>query len=314
MSIKKQVIVLQDLGVSKEYFLELASAAGLPYEFIWDDWQHGKTSENVEGILTIRVKANKQLLDHFPNLKFIAVPFTGYDHVDLDLCRERNIAVFNVPAYSTDSVAELTIGLIISLLREIPRGDTIVRSDGWDLGPTGSELKGKCVGIIGTGAIGLRVAELFKAFGCPLLGWSHTKRDEFQKLGGKYVATLEELCATADIISVHVPLNKDTVGLLDEKQFAVMKPTAYVINTSRGPIINQKVLTKALETKQIAGAAVDVYEVEPVPADDPLLKTTNSVLTPHIAYKTNEALKRRAQVTVENIKGFIEGKEQNKVI
>ncbi|MBE9468595.1 MAG: hydroxyacid dehydrogenase [Bacteroidetes bacterium] len=310
--IKKQLLILQDLGVTKQNFEELSLKINLPFEFINDKCSDILSPEMLEGIITVKEKVDAKLLNNFPNIKFVAVAFTGYDCVDLDLCREKNIAVFNVPAYSTNSVAELAIGLTISLLREIPATNNIIRSGKWNY-RAGTELSGKSIGIVGTGAIGIRVAEIFSVLGCDIYGWSRTEQKEFTNLGGKYIPDLETLCSKVDILSIHVPLTSATKNLINKKHFELMKPTAFLINTARGPIVNQNDLTIALQNKTISGAAIDVYDNEPVAPDDMLLKTTNSILTPHIAYKTNEALKRRIEITFNNIKNFLKGNNENRV-
>jgi phosphoglycerate dehydrogenase-like enzyme len=262
----------------------------------------------------VKKKLGSAELSEFLKLKMIAVAFTGYDSVDLNYCKENNIAVCNVPAYSTNSVAELAVGQAISLFREIPKGNEIIRNGGWDIGRPGIELSGKTVGICGTGAIGLRTAQLFKAFGCEIKGWSRTRRKEFIDLGGKYVDTLEELCSISDILSIHVPSNSDTKALIGKKQLAMMKQSAYLINTARGLVVDEQALYESLSQKKIAGAALDVFSVEPIESDNPFLKLDNVILTPHIAFKTCEALKRRSEITKNNIISFESGLKENRVI
>ena len=243
----------------------------------------------------------------------IAVAFTGYDSVDLEYCSSKNIAVYNVPSYSTNSVAELAITLAISLLREIPKGNEVIRKGQWDLGRPGIELSGKTVGICGTGAIGIRAAEIFRVLGCKIIGWSRTERREFTELGGKYVSSLEQLCADSDIVSIHVPANSETKALIGQEQLNKMKSSAYLINTARGPIVDENALIETLTNRKIAGAGLDVYSIEPISPENQLLKLDNVILTPHIAFKTVEALKRRAVVTINNINNFSKGISTNKV-
>lgn len=266
----------------------------------------------VEVIINVKKRIDAAMIKRFPNLKMIAVAFTGFDSVDLDACRQMGIAVYNVPAYSTHSVAELALGMSIALLREIPRGNQQIRQNQWNMAP-GKELYGKTIGILGTGKIGLASANLFKAFGCNLLGWSRTEKEEFKALGGKYVPELEELFAKADIISIHVPYNKDTEGLVGEPELKSMKKTAFLVNTARGAIVDEEALDKVLKHKEIAGAALDVFSIEPIPADHPFLALDNTILTPHIAFKTEEALERRAEVTLQNIADFLNGRTGNRV-
>lgn len=304
----KKILLLQDFGIPQEKFDNLVSSTGVNYEFI----KAIGNPEEIEGIITIKTKVNEELLNKLPNVKFIAVAFTGYDCVDLDEARKRNIAVMNVPTYATDCTAELAVGLALSLLREIHTGDQITRTAGWELRP-GHELSGKTVGIIGTGKIGIRTAELFKAFKCNIIGWSKSEKEDFKKLGGIYKQNIEDVFKEADIISIHLLLNDSTKGIIDSKLFSLMKKSSYFINVSRGPIVNTNDLAQVLTDGLIVGAAIDVYDEEPILQTNPLLKAPNTILTPHIAYKTEESLIRRAEITIQNIKSLIDGNPQNLV-
>ena len=307
MNNKKQILVLEDLGIPQINFEKLTTDAKLPFDIIWND----KESSNVEGIITVKTKVDQQLIEKHPNLKFIAVAFTGYDCVDLDVCQQKNISVFNVPSYSTKSVAELAVGLAISLLREIPKATTIVQSGKWNLKP-GFELSEKKIGILGTGEIGITTAKYFKTFGCEIIGWSRSEREEFKKYG-TYTNDLTEFFSSVDIVSIHLPLNEKTKGIVGEKELSSMKSTAYIINAARGPIIDKNVLYEILKEEKIAGAAIDVFDQEPLESTSPFLQLSNIILTPHIAYKTVEALNRRAQITIDNIVHFVKGVSINKV-
>lgn len=307
-----QILILQDLGIEATDFESNLIQNKLSLQPIWGIKSSQLIPEKIAIIITIKEKVDETLLKQFPNTQLIAVAFTGYDVVDISYCSQNHISVCNVPSYATDAVAELTIGLTISLLRDIPKTDHLIRNGGWNF-RAGQELKGKTIGIVGTGSIGLRVAEIFKVFGCELMGWSRTKNPDFIKLGGIYVDHIDALCAKVDILSIHTPLNESTKNLIDVAQLKLMKPSAFLINTARGPIVNQEALTKALNDHIIAGAAIDVFDEEPVPQDLALLKTTHSILTPHIAYKTQEALQRRAAITIENIRQFLTGNPINKV-
>ena len=305
------LLFLQKLGVEPQVIKDLVTEAGLPWVPVWEDWQRVEAPEEVCGIVTVQAAVSEEILDCFPNVRVITVAFTGYDVLDLEACRRRNIAVYNVPGYSTDSVAELTLALAINLLREIPRLDHGIREGGWKPADHGTELAGRTVGILGTGAIGLRVAELFTACRCRLIGWSRTPRTEFTDLGGTYVG-LDEVFTQADVVSVHVQLNEETRGLVGERQLGLMKPGACLINTARGAVVDQAALTRALEQGRIR-AALDVLDEEPPAADDPLRRVEHTVLTPHIAFQTHEALYRRARITVENIRAFLDGSGRNRV-
>lgn len=310
MSQRKQILIIDELGTSKSKFEENARDLNLDYEIVWEE--HRATTDKVEVIVTVLKKIGKEYLETFPNLKMIAVAFTGYDSVDMEYCREQGIAVFNVPKYSTNSVVELTLGLTIAVLREITYGNKIIRNEGWSFKP-GIELHGKTIGIMGTGEIGIATAHIFKAFGCNLIGWSRSENDEFKTLGGRYVSDKQTFFALSDVVSIHLPLNNKTKGMITEKELSAMKRTSILINTARGPIINELDLITALEQKKIAGAGLDVFAQEPINNSNRLLKLDNVVLTPHVAYKTEEALNRRMEVTVKNISDFLQNKNSNRV-
>jgi D-3-phosphoglycerate dehydrogenase len=244
----------------------------------------------------------------------VSVAFTGFDRVDLDLCRGRGIAVYNVPDYSTDSVAELTLGLALALCRNIPIADSQVRDGHWVMDGPGSELAGKKVGILGTGSIGLRVAELYAAFKCRIVGWSRTRREAFICLGGEYRDSVTDVCSGCDLLSVHLPLNSDTNGIIGSRELTVMPKHAYLINTARAAVVDSIALAEALKAKRIAGAAIDVFDTEPVSPHNPLLKLSTILLTPHIGYFTSEALVRRAEIAVSNIQRFLSGDSLNRVL
>lgn len=307
---QKQILIIDDLLTPQENFENSAEKANLNYEIVWDE--KAATPHKVEVIVTVLKKLGKEYLQQFPNLKMIAVAFTGYDSVDMEYCKEHGIAIYNVPKYSTNSVVELAIGLTIAVLREITFGNDIIRNKKWSFKP-GIELFGKTVGIMGTGEIGVATAKIFKAFGCEVIGWSRSENEAFKTLGAKYIADKQEFFAAADIVSVHLPLNKDTKGIIGKKELAAMKMTAVLVNTARGAIVNEGELIAALEQNKITGAGLDVFEKEPVDSNNRLLKLDNVVLTPHVAYKTEEALNRRMEVTVKNIADFRDNNKGNRV-
>ncbi len=314
---QKVAVVLQELGISRAAVERLANESALPYRLVWQDEcseEKNGTAEpdDVAALITINKPIDQAVLDRYPNVKMVAVAFTGYDCVDAVCCRDRGIAVCNVPDYSTDSVAELTVGLAISLLREIPRGHAVVQGDSWDLGCAGTELARKRVGVIGTGRIGLRVASLFKAFRCEVVGWSRSRREEFAALGGEYVSW-EEAFATSDIVTLHIPLNEETRNLVGKRELEWMKLGACLINTARGPVLDQATLLAALDANRIR-AAIDVFDSEPLSVGDAMRTAPNTVLTPHIAYKTEEALTRRAAITIQNLLAFAQGENGHRVI
>lgn len=256
---------------------------------------------------------NETVIAGAPHLSFIAVAFTGVDHIAIDACRERNIAVANAAGYGTQAVAELTIGLSLSLLRSILPLDSATRDGKTRAGYAQHELSGKTVGIVGTGAIGQRVAELALAFDCNVVAYNRSKHQSLINRGVRYVE-LPELLNVSDIVSLHVPLTDETRGLIGKNQFNRMKKSAIIINTARGPIIDNVALAEALKNNDIAGAGIDVFDGEPpLNQTDPLLQAPNAIVTPHIGFATTEALQRRAVITMKNIENWLNDTPQNLV-
>ena len=245
------------------------------------------------------------------SLKMLAVAFTGIDHVGLDACREKGVTVCNCAGYSDTCVAEQVIGMTISLLRFLPSGDAAVRAQGTSAGLMGSEICGKTVGIIGCGRIGLMTAKLFQAFGAHVIAYARHERDEVKAAGITYT-DLETLLKTSDIISLHTPNNAETKGMIGKEQIAMMRPDAVFINCARGPIVDNVALADALNEDRLAGAAIDVYDMEPpIPADYPLQHAKNALLTPHVAFLTKEAMVRRAKIEFGNVQAYLAGKPEN---
>lgn len=238
----------------------------------------------------------------------ICVAFTGVDLVDVDYCRERGIRVCNCAGYSTVAVADLVFGFVIDLARNILACDQTVRQEGTKQGLVGFELEGKNFGVIGAGAIGTRVLKIAQAFGCNTYAYNRTPK----QIEGVTFVELDELLKTCDIISVHVPQTPSTVGMIGKEQFAIMKDTALFINTARGPIVDSAALAEALNSGKIAGAAVDVFEMEPpVPQDHVLFQARNLIATPHVAFASEQAFEKRAVIVAENIKKWMDGEPQN---
>ncbi len=254
----------------------------------------------------------EKVIKELPQLKMLAVAFTGTDHVAMDACRRQRITVSNASGYSTVNVAELTIGLIIDLLRNVTRLDPVTRSGGTRAGFAGYDLAGKTVGIIGTGEIGLRVAKLLSCFDTDVIGYSRTKRSEARKYLN--YADIDTLLERSDIITLHVPLSPETRGFIDAQKLDRMKKGSFLVNCARGPIVNTKDLAAALQNGPLAGAALDVFDTEPpLQKDNPLFSLENVIFTPHIAYATHEAFSRRLRIVEQNITGFLEGKPVNVV-
>lgn len=252
-----------------------------------------------------------EVIERLENTKFINVAFTGFDHVNSKASKDKGIAIANASGYATTAVAELALGLTLDLFRAITKGNDDIRNANFPGPFQGREIKGKTVGIVGTGHIGLETAKLFKAFGANLIGYNRSEKQEAKDLGVELVE-LDELLQRADIVSVHLPLNDETRHLLNKDKLSLMKDSAVIINVARGPIIDDAALADLLNEGKIAGAGIDVFDCEPpLPADYPLLSAKNAILTPHVGFLSDEAMELRAQIAFENTKAFIDGKPQN---
>jgi len=247
------------------------------------------------------------------NLKMIAVWGTGYDHVPLEAAKKKGVVVTNVPGYAAESVAEHSFALMLSVIRKIPQANNYVKSGHWRRGDfKGFELKGKTIGIIGTGAIGAYVAKLAHCFGMKVIAFTgHPSAEKAKELGLEYVS-LEGLLKRSDIVTIHTPLTPNTKGMLGKKEFGLVKKGAILINTARAGIIEQKHLIEALESGRLAGAGLDMLEKEP-PEDGPLRRMENIIITPHCGSYTDDAIRRCTDGCIENIERFLEGKTQNVV-
>lgn len=253
-----------------------------------------------------------EVLDACPRLKFVDIAFTGVDHVAMGALRARNIAASNASGYSNEAVAELGVAMALGLSRNIPQVEARARTGGTKEGLVGGELRGKTVGIVGLGKIGRRSAELYHAFGCEVLASSRSTHPDCPE----YVTevTLPELLGRSDIVVLHCPLNDSTRGLIDREALALMKPTAMLINLARGPVVVSQDLADALNSGVIAGAGIDVFDIEPpLPADEPLLHAKNTILTPHVAFATRESMSLRAGIVFDNLRAWMSGEQINKV-
>lgn len=244
-------------------------------------------------------------------LKMISVAFTGIDHVGTGACKEKDVLVCNAAGYSDQTVAELVIGVAIDAYRRIPAADRRVREGGTSAGLCGRELNGKTIGIVGLGKIGLQTARLFQAFGCKVVAYNRSRSKEAEDAGICYLP-LEDVLKESDILSVHLPLNVQTRGFIDAQKLSLMKKDAVLINCARGPVVDTAALAEALNEERLGGACVDVFDCEPpIPQDNPLLSAKNVILTPHIAYLSEESMLRRAQIVFRNVFDYLEGKPSN---
>ncbi len=245
------------------------------------------------------------------NLKLLNVAFTGIDHIDLAACREMGVTVCNAAGYSTQCVAEMALGLAIACLRFVPQCDKAARTGGVGAPLRGREIAGRTVGIVGTGAIGSRTAKLFLAFGARVIAYSRTEKPELAALGVEYVS-LETLMRESDLVSLHVPSNAQTRGLISRALLESMKPTAVLINTARGAVVDNAALADCLNAGKLSAAGIDVFDMEPpIPQDYPLLHAKNTVLAPHVAFATDESMLRRAEIVFRNVDAFLAGKPEN---
>ncbi|MDY3006144.1 NAD(P)-dependent oxidoreductase [Anaerococcus porci] len=291
---------LEELGHEFEYFKESAKS----------DDEIIKRLENSEVAMITNNKFSRNVIEN-TNLKLIDVAFTGVDHVDLKACDENNIIVENASGYSDDSVAELVIGLIISVMRKFDLNKKNMYEDE-NNNLLGQVIKGKKVGVVGTGKIGLRVIELLKAFGAEILAYNRSEKDKAKKLGAKYVS-LEELLKESDIVTIHLPQNDETIGFIGQKELDLMKDKSILINCARGPIVDNNYLAKLLNEDKLR-AGIDVFDMEPpIDKNYPLRNAKNAVLTNHIAFFTQEAMNIRCDIVFDNLYKFLNGEISNRV-
>ena len=277
-----------------------------------------KRVSNAEIILTNKALVNKDVIDAAPNLKYIGVMATGYNVVDITEAHKRNIIVTNVPSYSTASVAQLTFAFILELAnhtslyaQSVKNGDWVRSKDfSYHLKPI-KELQNKMLGIIGFGQIGQNVATIALAFGMKVIS-SH-KHPERDKMEGVSFVDEKTCFSEADIVSLHCPLNKDNFEFVNKELLASMKRKAFLINTSRGGLVNETDLAEALNHEIIAGAALDVLSTEPPSENNPLLHAKNCLINPHVAWATFESRTRLMKTVVNNVEAFLKGKPENVV-
>ncbi len=309
------IVLAEPLTLSEEYLerqKQFFVEAG--HEFTVYDTKPASAEEwcgrirDADVVMMANTRLPEEVLRQAPRLKYLNIAFTGTDHVPVQKAKERGIVVSNAAGYSDQAVAELTVGMAIALLRRLSAADQGVRAGQGSSAFLGGELAGRTVGIIGTGQIGQRVAELFRAFGVRLIGYSRSERASCRALGLSYMS-LEEVLAEADIVTLHLPLNENTRHLIGAAQLERMKPTACLINCARGPIVDQKALCEALKQGRLAAAGIDVFDQEPpLPEGEALFGAENALLTPHIGYFTREAMLRRGEIVFQNTRDFLAGR------
>lgn len=270
-----------------------------------------------DAILTNKVPVRESVIRQLPQLKYIGVLATGYNIIDIDAASRQSILVCNIPDYGGHSVAQLTFALLLELCHHVQRHSDTARAGKWSASKDWCywdyplvELAGKTMGIIGFGNIGRKVGDMATAFGMDIVGTARTPSDQSHRKNFRW-ASIPELLQVSDVVSIHCPLTPETKGLINKNALNTMKPTAFLLNTSRGQIIVEEDLSDALNSDVIAGAGLDVLSVEPPPKDNPLLSARNCIITPHIAWATREARARLMQMAVSNLKAFINGQPVN---
>lgn len=270
-------------------------------------------AKDADAMIIANMPMPGQVIRSCEHLKFIDVAFTGVDHVDLTAAKEKGIAVSNASGYSNEAVAELVLGMALNILRNVSAVEARCRAGQTKDGLVGSELKGKTVGIIGYGKIGRRSAELFHAFGCKILAQSRTHKDN----APDYVEQVsqEELLKQSDIVVLHCPLNDSTRSMINAEKIALMKKSAILINVARGPVVVSQDLADALNNGVIAAAGIDVFDKEP-PLDlsEPLLNCKNCLVTPHVAFASQESMSLRAEIVFRNLEYWMAGRQENVIL
>ncbi len=272
--------------------------------------------QSAQAVITNKALLSRETLAQLPRLEYIGVTATGFNIVDVEACRERGITVTNVPAYSTMSVAQLVFAYILEHCHHVGLHSQAVRDGRWAASKDFAfwdrplvELDGMTLGIVGFGSIGQQVAKLGQAFGMRVLVHSRTEKE----FPGVQWVNLETLLQESDFTTLHCPLTDETKNLINWRTIRHMKDGAFLINTGRGPLINEADLADALNSNRLSGAGLDVLSVEPPPADNPLLSAQNTFITPHIAWATRAARVRLMIKTVENLKAWLDGQPQNVV-
>ena len=312
-----KIVLLEGLGVSDQLIQEHADrlhALGHSFQAFAKDTDPAVQVErckDADVVMLANMPLAPAVVEQAPNLKFINVAFTGVDHIPVQAAKARGIAVSNASGYATQAVAELCLSFMIQLLRNVDQTQQRCRAGATKDGLVGHLLCGKTVGIVGAGAIGKRTAALCKAFGCTVLAYNRSPVSDSnidRQVG------LDELLSCSDIVSLHCPLTEQSKGLIGRDELAKMKKSAILINTARGAVVDSHALAAALSAGELAGAACDVFEMEPpLPTDHPLLHCPNTVVTPHIAFASVESMEQRADIVFNNLYSWLEGIQLNAI-
>lgn len=273
---------------------------------------------NAEILLTNKVEITSEIIDALPHLKYIGVLATGFNIIDVEAAKKRGIIVTNIPSYSTPSVSQMVFAHLLNIAQQVQHHSEEVRSGRWSKGPDFCfwdtpliELQGKKIGIVGLGHTGYATARIAVGFGMEI--YAYTSKSSFQLPPEIKKMELDELFTACDVISLHCPLTESTREMVNAHRLSLMKPTSILINTGRGPLVNEKDLADALNAGKIYAAGLDVLSQEPPRADNPLLSARNCYITPHIAWASSESRQRLQHIMIENIKAYINGKPVNNV-
>lgn len=315
-----KIVIMESLGIKENLLKEYVNRiTDLGHEVVTyntkakDNDELLQRAKNAEILIIANRPLPSEVIEKLDHLKYIDVAFTGFDHVGINTCKEKNINVSNASGYSDVAVAEMVIGLVIDLYRKITVGDHVTRNGGNSVGLMGKEIRNKTVGIIGTGKIGLETARIFKCFGARIIGYNRSVKQEALDLGIEY-KSIEEIMQESDIISLNLPSNKETYRFINREKLVLMKEDAIFINCARGPIVDNNALADLLNEGKIAGAGIDVFDIEPpLPQDEALLNAKNCIVTPHVAYLTEEAMERRAEIVFDNLIAYLNGEIKNKI-
>ncbi len=276
--------------------------------------------KDADAILTmLSDKIDAEIINSAPKLKIIAQLAVGYDNIDLKAAKARGIYVTNTPDALTDASADFSFALMMAISRRVVEADKYVRAGNWKVAwhPSmmlGAPLRGTTLGIIGAGRIGQAMAKRGRGFDMRILYFNRSAKPEFEKECGAKRVELDELLKESDFVSLHVPLNDQTRGLINAEKLAMMKKTAYLISNARGPVIEEKALYEALKNHKIAGAALDVFCTEPTPADNPLLELDNIVVAPHISSANTVTRTKMSVMNAEDITAVLMGKEPKNIV
>ena len=300
-----KIVFLEPLGLSVEIVKQATKTlVDASHEVVVYPDKNPDTAElirraaDADVVVESNMPLRKDFFDACPKLKMLSIAFTGLDHIDMEECARRGIVVKNAAGYSTNAVAELAFAMMIGLYRKIIENDKITREAEHAGIMPGNEIAGKTIGVIGAGNIGQRVAAIANAFGCKVLMWNRTPKS----VDGVTFVDKETLLRESDIVTLHIALNSETRDFITHKDLSLMKKSAILVNTARGPIVNESDLAAALSNGTIAGAATDVYSKEPpIEKNHPLQTAPNTILLPHVGFATKEAFVKRLKIVVDNV-------------